>query len=208
VYLPLDRSAGTALLPGSTTDVEREPQPAAANGRAAVSNGSADHHVQLATGPASRPDTDPTRPRDHASNGAVPTRDDVSLSDTTVLVVDDDFRNIFALTALLENIDATVISAESGPDAISALQRSDTIDIVLMDIMMPGMDGYTAIRGIRALEPFKSIPIIAVTGKVVSGERQRCLDAGANDYVPKPVNNADLLAAIVPWLSGVARPQA
>ncbi len=115
-----------------------------------------------------------------------------------MLVVDDDFRNIFALTALLENVDATVVAAESGADAISALQRSVPIDIVLMDIMMPGMDGYTAIRGIRALEPLKSIPIIAVTGKVVAGERQRCLEAGANDYVPKPVNNADLLAAIVP----------
>jgi CheY-like chemotaxis protein len=124
-----------------------------------------------------------------------------------VLVVDDDFRNIFALTALLERAHAEVSSAESGPDGIVALERSAGIDIVLMDIMMPGMDGYTAIRTIRALEQFKSIPIIAVTGKVVSGERERCLDAGANDYVPKPVNNAELLAAIGPWLPGVARPK-
>jgi CheY-like chemotaxis protein len=126
-----------------------------------------------------------------------------------VLVVDDGFRNIFALTALLERVHAGVTTAETGPDAIVALERANTgIDIVLMDIMMPGMDGYTTIRAIRALEQFKSIPIIAVTGKVVAGERERCLDAGANDYVPKPVNTADLLAAIVPWLAGVARPEA
>jgi CheY-like chemotaxis protein len=131
--------------------------------------------------------------------------DDRSLDGTRVLVVDDDFRNVFALTALLERAHGAVTAAESGPDGITALERNPDIDLVLMDIMMPGMDGYTAIRAIRAREQFKSIPIIAVTGKVVAGERQRCLDAGANDYVPKPVNTADLLDAIVPWLPGVAR---
>jgi hypothetical protein len=69
-----------------------------------------------------------------------------------------------------------------------------------MDIMMPGMDGYAAIRAIRAIDRFRAIPIIAVTGKVVNGERQRCLDAGANGYVPKPVNTQELLVAIKPWL--------
>jgi CheY-like chemotaxis protein len=69
-----------------------------------------------------------------------------------------------------------------------------------MDIMMPGMDGYAAIRAIRAMERFTAIPIIAVTGKVVPGERQRCLDAGANDYVPKPVDTLELLTAVGPWL--------
>ena len=117
-----------------------------------------------------------------------------------MLVVDDDFRNLFALTALLENVGATVVTAESGPEAITRLERTDHIDVVLMDIMMPGMDGYAAIREIRALEPFKSLPIIAVTGKVVAGERERCLDAGAHAYVPKPVNTAELLAAIMPWV--------
>ena len=86
-----------------------------------------------------------------------------------------------------------MITAESGPDAIDALERNPDIDLVLMDIMMPVMDGYTAIRKIRGHDQFKSIPIIAVTGKVVPGERERCLDAGANDYVPKPVNTAELL---------------
>jgi signal transduction histidine kinase/HAMP domain-containing protein len=134
--------------------------------------------------------------------------DSTVLDGTKVLVVDDDFRNAFALTALLERVHAAVKTAESGPDAIDALERSPDIDIILMDIMMPVMDGYTAIRAIRAHPRFESIPIIAVTGKVVAGERQRCLDAGANDYVPKPVNTAELLESIGPWLPGPAPPAA
>ena len=116
-----------------------------------------------------------------------------------VLVVDDDFRNIFAMSALLERGHADVTVAESGPDAIATLEWAD-IEIVLMDIMMPGMDGYETMRAIRTIDRFKTLPIIAVTGKVVPGERQRCIDAGANDYVPKPVDTAELLAALRPWL--------
>src|SRR5688572_17648790 len=119
---------------------------------------------------------------------------------TKVLVVDDDFRNIFAMTALLERANATVLVAESGYDALSILERTGDIDIVLMDIMMPVMDGYAAIRAIRALEAFKALPIVALTGKVMPGERQRCLDAGANDFVHKPVDLAELIAALQPWL--------
>jgi signal transduction histidine kinase/ActR/RegA family two-component response regulator/HAMP domain-containing protein len=137
------------------------------------------------------------RPKSDAPRNGL---DDRPLEGTKVLVVDDDFRNVFALTALLERAQATVTTAESGPDAIDALERNPDIDLVLMDIMMPVMDGYTAIRKIRGHDQFKSIPVIAVTGKVVAGERERCLDAGANDYVPKPVNTAELLAAIGPWL--------
>jgi signal transduction histidine kinase/CheY-like chemotaxis protein/HAMP domain-containing protein len=122
-----------------------------------------------------------------------------------VLVVDDDFRNIFAMTALLERGHADVTAAESGPDAIAALRQMPDIDLILMDIMMPGMDGYTTIRAIRAIEKFTNVPIIAVTGKVMSGERERCMDSGASDYIPKPVNTAELLRAISPWLSPVAR---
>jgi CheY-like chemotaxis protein len=117
-----------------------------------------------------------------------------------ILVVDDDFRNIFAMTALLERGGADVTVAESGPDALTAMEGTPDIDLVLMDIMMPGMDGYATIRAIRAIDRFKALPIVAVTGKVVSGERQRCLDAGANDYVPKPVDTVELLTAIGPWL--------
>jgi CheY-like chemotaxis protein len=79
------------------------------------------------------------------------------------------------------------------------------MDIVLMDIMMPGMDGYATIGAIREMQRFDDLPIIAVTGKVVPGERQRCLDAGANDYVPKPVDTAELLTAIGPWLPATTK---
>jgi CheY-like chemotaxis protein len=123
---------------------------------------------------------------------------------TRVLVVDDDFRNIFAMTALLERGNAIVTVAESGPDAIAILDDKPEIDIVLMDIMMPVMDGYATIRAIRAMESCKALPIIAVTGKVLAGERQRCLDAGANDYVSKPVDTGELMAAITPWLPELA----
>ena len=127
------------------------------------------------------------------------------LTGTRVLVVDDDFRNLFALTALLERSRAQVITAESGAAALNILGGGgDTIDIVLMDIMMPVMDGYETIRAIRSLEGFGDVPIIAVTGKVVSGERERCIAAGANDYVPKPVDTNQLLTALEPWLQQAA----
>ena len=117
-----------------------------------------------------------------------------------VLVVDDDFRNVFAMKALLERGGAIVSFAESGAAALELLEGKPEMDIVLMDIMMPVMDGYATIRGIRKLDHCKDLPIIAVTGKVMAGERQRCLDAGANDYVPKPVDTGELVTAISPWL--------
>src|SRR6185436_3203575 len=103
---------------------------------------------------------------------------------STVLVVDDDFRNIFALTALLERCEAIVVAAQSGAEALTILEQRSDIDLVLMDIMMPGMNGYEAIAALRERPEWAALPVIAVTGKVVSGERQRCLAAGASDYVP------------------------
>jgi signal transduction histidine kinase/HAMP domain-containing protein/ActR/RegA family two-component response regulator len=125
-----------------------------------------------------------------------------------ILVVDDDFRNVFALSALLERGQAVVLVAESGETAITLLEELPDIDLVLMDIMMPGMDGYEAIRAIRRHDGFAALPIIAVTGKVMKGERERCLSAGANDYVPKPVDTVELLSAIGPWLPAPAQAQA
>jgi CheY-like chemotaxis protein len=125
------------------------------------------------------------------------------LRDAKVLVVDDDFRNIFAMTALLERGHAEVSVAESGRDALAVLTLKPDIDIVLMDIMMPIMDGYDTIRAIRALPQFSGLPIVAVTGKVMPGERQRCIEAGANDFVPKPVDTAELLAVLGPWLPAI-----
>ena len=122
-----------------------------------------------------------------------------SAAGATVLIVDDDFRNIFALTALLERGKLGVVAAESGADAIDILEHRNDVDIVLMDIMMPGLDGYQTIEAIRRLPGHADLPIIAVTGKVVGGERERCLAAGASDYIPKPVDTAELLAALKAW---------
>ena len=114
-----------------------------------------------------------------------------------VLVVDDDFRNIFALTALLERGHLEVVSAESGEEAIAVLERTPDIDIVLVDIMMPVMDGYATMRAMRELPAGGDLPIVALTAKVGTGERQRCIDAGASAYIAKPVENGpDFLLAL------------
>jgi CheY-like chemotaxis protein len=123
-----------------------------------------------------------------------------SADGATVLIVDDDFRNVFALTALLERGNLNVVAAESGASALAILGERDDIDVILMDIMMPVMDGYETMTAIRAMPAWTQIPIIAVTGKVVGGERGRCLAAGASDYIPKPVDTAELLAALEEWL--------
>jgi CheY-like chemotaxis protein len=118
---------------------------------------------------------------------------------TTVLIVDDDFRNIFALTALLERGKLFVVAAQSGSTALTILEDRADIDIVLMDIMMPVMNGYETMAEIRKRPHYADLPIIAVTGKVVGSERERCLAAGASDYIPKPVDTVELLAALSEW---------
>jgi CheY-like chemotaxis protein len=125
-----------------------------------------------------------------------------------VLIVDDDFRNIFALTALLERGHLDVVAAENGADALAILEQRSDIDLVLMDIMMPGMDGYETMEAIRRLPRLADLPIIAVTGKVVGGERARCLAAGASDYIPKPVDTADLFGALHQWFPATPRARA
>jgi CheY-like chemotaxis protein len=137
----------------------------------------------------------PTGSNDSSSNGTP-----ISMDGVKILVVDDDFRNIFAMTALLERGKAVVTVAETGVEAIEVLGGRPDIDIVLMDIMMPVMDGYDTMRAIRRIDHLKDLPIIAVTGKASPGERERCLDAGANDYIPKPVDSSELLAALGPWV--------
>jgi signal transduction histidine kinase/HAMP domain-containing protein/ActR/RegA family two-component response regulator len=123
----------------------------------------------------------------------------------TVLVVDDDFRNIFALTALLERGQIHVVTADGGQAALAILEERSDIDLVLMDIMMPLMNGYEAMTEMRKRPWGVELPIIAVTGKVVAGERDRCLAAGASDYIPKPVDTAELLNALSQWFpAGVA----
>jgi CheY-like chemotaxis protein len=125
---------------------------------------------------------------------------DPVLAGRKVLIVDDDVRNIFALTGLLESHQMQILQAENGRDGIATLQKALDVDVVLMDIMMPGMDGYETMRAIRALEPFKALPIIALTAKAMKGDREKCVEAGASDYIAKPVNAEQLLSLLRVWL--------
>jgi len=114
--------------------------------------------------------------------------------------VDDDVRNIFALTSALEQKGALVEIARNGYEAISQLQDIDDIDLVLMDIMMPEMDGFTAMEEIRKDPRFARLPIIAVTAKAMKNDQDRCLSAGANDYLAKPIELDRLFSLIRVWL--------
>jgi CheY-like chemotaxis protein len=117
-----------------------------------------------------------------------------------VLVVDDDARNIFALTSLLENHEVDVISATNGRHAIELIEQTPDLSMVLMDIMMPEMDGYTTMREIRSVPQFRTLPILALTAKAMKGDREKCLAAGASDYIAKPVNTDQLLSLMRVWL--------
>jgi signal transduction histidine kinase/HAMP domain-containing protein/ActR/RegA family two-component response regulator len=129
------------------------------------------------------------------------------LAGKKVLVVDDDFRNIFAITVLLERGEIEVVSAESGEEGIAVLERRTDIDLVLMDIMMPVMDGYATMRAIRKSLPNRPLAIVALTAKTGAGERQRCLDAGATAYISKPVENGpDFLLSLTACLMDAERP--
>jgi CheY-like chemotaxis protein len=125
---------------------------------------------------------------------------DVDLVGKKVLIVDDDIRNIFALSSVLEWRNMIIHSAETGRDAIDLLQDHPDIDVVLMDIMMPEMDGYETIRAIRQIPRFRSLPIIAVTAKAMKGDREKCIEAGAWDYLAKPVDSEQMLAVLRAWL--------
>jgi CheY-like chemotaxis protein len=125
---------------------------------------------------------------------------DKVLAGKKVLVVDDDIRNIFALTSVLEWHNMVVVPAETGREAIEALQTEHDIDIVLMDIMMPEMDGMDTMRAIRQQQQFKALPIIAVTAKAMKGDREKCIEAGAWDYLSKPVDTEQMLAVLRAWL--------
>jgi CheY-like chemotaxis protein len=122
------------------------------------------------------------------------------LRDHRVLVVDDDARNIFALTTLLENEGIEVLSATNGRQAIETIRKTPALSAVLMDIMMPDMDGYETMRQIRQDARFRSLPIIALTAKAMKGDRERCLNAGASDYIAKPVDANQLLSLLRVWL--------
>jgi len=141
----------------------------------------------------------PKRARPALGDGAadqLPT----SLAGKTVLIVDDDIRNIFAMTSLLEQRGARVVFAENGRAAIDELGAHPETDIVLMDVMMPDMDGYETMRAIRADAKYRSLPIVAVTAKALEEDRVRCLAAGASGYLPKPVDSDKLFDLINVWV--------
>jgi CheY-like chemotaxis protein len=117
-----------------------------------------------------------------------------------VLVVDDDARNIFALTTILENQEMEVLSATNGRQAIELIKSTPDLSVVLMDIMMPEMDGYETMREIRKDPGFRTLPILALTAKAMKGDREKCLEAGASDYIAKPVNTEQLLSLLRVWL--------
>jgi CheY-like chemotaxis protein len=122
------------------------------------------------------------------------------LAGKKVLLVDDDTRNIFALTSILEEHDMVILSADNGRDAIQILQGDPNFDIVLMDIMMPEMDGMETIREIRKIRNLKNLPIVAVTAKAMKGDREKCIEAGAWDYLSKPVNTEHMMTVLRAWL--------
>jgi CheY-like chemotaxis protein len=117
-----------------------------------------------------------------------------------VLVVDDDARNIFALTTVLENQEMQVLSATNGRQAIDLIKLVPDLSMVLMDIMMPEMDGYETMKEIRRDATFRTLPILALTAKAMKGDREKCLQAGASDYIAKPVNTEQLLSLLRVWL--------
>jgi CheY-like chemotaxis protein/signal transduction histidine kinase/HAMP domain-containing protein len=125
---------------------------------------------------------------------------DEDLIGRTVLLVDDDARNIFALSSVLERRGMRVLTATNGSEAISYIEQNADVAIVLMDIMMPEMDGYQTIERIRGNSAFRRLPIIALTAKAMKGDREKCLEAGASDYLAKPVNTEQLLSALRMWL--------
>jgi CheY-like chemotaxis protein len=121
------------------------------------------------------------------------------LTGKNILVVDDDVRNLFALTTVFERYNINVITAESGKEAINILNENPRVDMVLMDIMMPEMDGYETTQKIRREHKNSSLPIIAVTAKAMKGDRQKCIEAGASDYITKPLKIDQLLSLMRVW---------
>jgi CheY-like chemotaxis protein len=122
------------------------------------------------------------------------------LKNKTVLIADDDVRNIFSLTKTLESQEMNVLTAIDGKEALKILKENKHVDAVLMDMMMPEMDGYQTIREIRNNREFKKIPILAVTAKAMRGDREKCIEAGASDYISKPVDIDQLMSLLRVWL--------
>jgi HAMP domain-containing protein/signal transduction histidine kinase/DNA-binding response OmpR family regulator len=148
------------------------------------------------------------RKRRRAERTALPPRSVPELAGAKVLIVDDDIRNIFSLTSVLESHDVEVLHAERGKDGILILEQTPDVDVALIDIMMPEMDGYETMQQIRQRSDLAELPLIAVTAKAMKGDRQKCLDAGASDYIAKPVDIELLLALLRVWVARARNAQA
>lgn len=122
------------------------------------------------------------------------------LNNKTVLIADDDVRNIFSLTKALELHKMKVLAATDGKEALQVLKENPFVDIVLMDMMMPEMDGYESTKEIRKLPAYKNLPVLAVTAKAMMGDREKCIAAGASDYISKPVDIDQLVSLLRVWL--------
>jgi len=143
---------------------------------------------------ATQPGEDHLAPVSNEDAKAMASQTKEALAGRKVLVVDDDIRNVFAMTSALETRNMLVLHAESGKEGIDTLKRERDVDLILMDVMMPGLDGLDTIRIIRSLDGYRGVPIVAVTAKAMVGDREKCIEAGANDYIAKPVNVDVLLA--------------
>jgi CheY-like chemotaxis protein len=139
-------------------------------------------------------------PREKRAKLAAARAVDPRLSGRKILIVDDDLRNIFALTSALEVHDMNLTLAENGRKSIEALRANPDVELVLMDIMLPEMDGYQAMRAIRKMPEYRELPVIALTAQAMKGDRERCIEAGATDYIAKPVEIDQLLALMRVWL--------
>jgi len=135
---------------------------------------------------------------DNAATARAPGVDE--LRGSKVLIVDDDIRNIYSLTSVLETYGVEVLHAERGRDGITILENTPDINVALIDIMMPEMDGYETMQHIRAKPALDGVPLVAVTAKAMKGDRQKCLDAGASDYIAKPVDIELMLALLRVWI--------
>jgi CheY-like chemotaxis protein len=122
------------------------------------------------------------------------------LKNKTVLIVDDDERNRYALSSYLDMLEMKVVTANDGESALSLLRSGKTFDIILLDIMMPVMDGYEMLRILRSDTSFSNIPVIAVTARAMKGDDIKCLEAGASDYIPKPIDLKSFLSKLIKWM--------
>lgn len=122
------------------------------------------------------------------------------LNDKKILLVDDDMRNVYALASILEEKGVRVLIGKNGREGLECLKKNPDVDLVLMDIMMPEMDGYEAMKEIRKQKKFRQLPIIALTAKAMRGDRAKCIESGANDYLSKPVDTDKLLSMLRVWL--------